>query len=144
MERSEILAFLRSAREWVEATVSPDGAPQAAVVGVAVTDELELVFDTVDSSRKCRNLRAEPRVALTMWNGERTAQIEGVADEPKGEELARVQKAYFAAFPDGPSRLPWPGLTYVRVRPTWIRISEFVDGAPRVTELTREDLRASR
>jgi hypothetical protein len=39
----------------VQATASTDGAPQAAVVGYAVTDDLELVFDTLASTRKAEN-----------------------------------------------------------------------------------------
>ncbi|MGH7626111.1 MAG: hypothetical protein ACREOJ_12440 [Gemmatimonadaceae bacterium] len=49
---------------------------------------------------------------------ERTVQFEGIADEPVGVELERIQETYFAAWPDGPPRASWPGITYFRVRPT--------------------------
>jgi hypothetical protein len=79
MTRAELVAFLRQHRLAVEATVAPDGAPQAAVVGFAVSAELEIVFDTLDSTRKLRNLRADARVALVVgWDQEITAQIEGL------------------------------------------------------------------
>jgi general stress protein 26 len=134
MRREELVAFLRKAQFWVEATTHATGAPQAAVIGVAVTDELELVFDTVTSTRKCANLRREPRVALVMWHEAATVQIEGVADEPSGDDLVRLKKAYFAAFADGPTRESWPDITYVRVRPTWIRYSDFAGTEPRTLE----------
>jgi hypothetical protein len=66
---------------------------------------------------------------------QRTIQLEGVADEPRGAELERVRALYFARFLDGPTRLPWPGLTHVRVRPTWLRFSDYAPAPPRVIEL---------
>ena len=141
MNRRELLAFLRGHRLCVEASVSPEGHPQAAVVGYGVSDELELVFDTLESTRKLRNLRRDPRVALVVgWDEEQTAQIEGLADEPGGEELARLKEAYFAAFPDGVDRESWPGITYVRVRPVWVRYSDFRSGGRIVeVDLSRGD-----
>jgi pyridoxine/pyridoxamine 5'-phosphate oxidase len=142
MNRAQLIAFLRQHRLGVQASVASTGAPQAAVVGIAVTDELELLFDTVDSTRKCANLRRDPRVALVMgWDQEQTVQLEGRADEPTGAELARLQAVYFAAFPDGPSRLSWPGITYFRVRPTWVRHSDFRGAEPVIVELTEAELR---
>jgi len=115
--------------------VSGSGAPQAAVVGFAVSDDLELVFDTLDTTRKVRNLRHDPRTALVVgWDNEETAQIEGIADEPKGADLERLKRVYFEAYPDGPQRQAWKGITYVRVRPTWVRYSDFRPGG-RIVEL---------
>jgi hypothetical protein len=37
--------------------VAAGGAPQAAVVGIVVSDALELFFDTLGSTRKMANLR---------------------------------------------------------------------------------------
>ncbi|MFD9218530.1 pyridoxamine 5'-phosphate oxidase family protein [Streptomyces sp. NPDC060064] len=136
MKRDELLWFLRRYKLAVQATVTPDGAPQAAVVGFAVTDELEIVFDTVETTRKCFNLRTDPRIALVIgWDDAVTAQIEGVADFPTGSELERLQQCYFAAYPDGRDRLAWPGITHVRVRPTWVRYSDFTQDPPHIVEL---------
>lgn len=129
MNRAELLSFLRRHRLAVQASVSKDGAPQAAVVGFGVSDELEVVFDTIETTRKVGNLRRDPRIALVIgWDEEQTVQIEGVADEPRGPDLARLKKVYFAAYPDGPERQSWKGITYVRVRPTWVRYSDFRPG----------------
>jgi len=54
-------------------------------------------------------------------------QLEGIADEPTGAERDRILEAYFAAYPDGRDRLAWNGITHFRVRPTWIRYSDFND-----------------
>src|ERR1041384_8234439 len=123
MKRDELVRFLRKYKLAVQASVAPGGAPQAAVVGFAVSDELEVVFDTTEDTRKYRNLRADPRIALVIgWDDEITAQIDGLADFPTGEELDRVRECYFVVYPDGRERLAWPGITHVRVRPTWIQI----------------------
>jgi pyridoxine/pyridoxamine 5'-phosphate oxidase len=140
MDRYDLLAFLRNHRLAVQASVSETGAPQAAVIGFGVSDGLELVFDTLDKSRKTNNLRHDPRIALVIgWDEEQTAQIEGVADEPKGAELERLKQVYFAAYPDGPERQTWKGITYVRVRPTWLRYSDFRPGG-RVVEMNTAEL----
>jgi pyridoxine/pyridoxamine 5'-phosphate oxidase len=134
----ELLSFLRSYRWAVEATASKEQAPQAAIIGFAVTERLELVFDTLASSRKATNLRANPRVALVIggWNDSdpRTVQYEGVADFPTGAELERVKQTYFGAFPDGTTRISWPGITYARVKPAWVRGSDFRSEPPIITE----------
>jgi Pyridoxamine 5'-phosphate oxidase len=75
--------------------------------------------------RKMRNLRADPRIALVLGWDECTVQLDGVADEPTGADLSRLQALYLARFPDGRERQRWAGLTYVRARPTWIRYSDF-------------------
>jgi hypothetical protein len=135
MTRTELIVFLRETKLAVEASYRADGHPQAAVIGVAVTDELELVFDTLTTSRKYANLRRDGRCALAWWRDAVTVQIEGVADEPAPGELERLRAHYFAAFPDGPERAAWPAIAYFRVRPTWIRASDFSTQPPRITEL---------
>jgi hypothetical protein len=147
MSRDELLAFMRKYRVGVEASVSAADAAQAAVVGIAITDRFEIVFDTLDSSRKCQNLRRNPLIAFVIGgvtDGEvRTVQYEGIADEPSGDELERLKAIYYEVYPDGPSRLAWPGLTYVRVRPSWIRYSDFSATPPQILEFTADDLRGS-
>ncbi|HKO56431.1 MAG TPA: pyridoxamine 5'-phosphate oxidase family protein [Thermoanaerobaculia bacterium] len=142
MTKSELLAFMRGHRLAVQATVTPEGGAQAAVVGIVVTDALEVVFDSVDSTRKVQNLRQNPRIALVIggWGrgNEREIQYEGIADEPSGEELTPLKELYLARFPDGYERLNWPGLTYIRCRPTWIRYSDWTVDPPVVEEFEFE------
>jgi pyridoxine/pyridoxamine 5'-phosphate oxidase len=135
MTRAELIAFLRRHCVAVVSTVSPSGAPESALVGFAVSDELELVFDTVTTSRKVHNLRANPRVAVVIggWGGEQTAQLEGIADELADDRLREV---YYAAYPDGRERaVAWNDLVYVRVRVTWARYSDFDARPPLIVEV---------
>ncbi len=113
MTRDELVRFLRRYKLAVQASLTPGGAPQAANVGFAVSDELEIVFDTVESTRKYKNLRADPRIALVIgWEDAITTQIEGIADFPEGAELERIREWYFGAYPDGRDRLACPGITF--------------------------------
>jgi len=135
LNRSELLSFLRAQPWAIEASVTPQGAPQAAVLGVAVTDRWELLFDTVIESRKHQNMLKNPRVAFVIgWERERTVQYEGIAEIPTEAELPSVKACYFGRFPDGPGRETWPGLVYWRVRPTWIRYSDFNAKPPIIQE----------
>jgi hypothetical protein len=151
VNRVELIGFLRRHKLAVVATIgalrsaaasiqaSASGAPQAAVVGFAVSDQLEIVFDTLESTRKYANLIADPRIALVIgWDEAITAQIEGVADVPLGAELERLRECYFGPYPDGRERLAWPGITHLRVRPTWARLSDFTCEPPSISELRGE------
>jgi len=147
MTRIELLQFMRGHTLAVQSSASPSGAPQAAVVGFVVTDDFEVFFDTLDTTRKVRNLRRNPKIAFViggLTNGdERTVQYEGVADEPSGAELQRLKEIYFSVFPDGRERQSWPGLIYVRAKPTWIRYSDFNQAQPGIVEFDLDQLRSS-
>jgi len=127
MDKDSIYAFMAKSRYAVVSSTSSDGTPQSALVGVAITPDLEIVFDTVKSSRKYRNLIDRPACSLVVgWSGEQTVQFEGVAVEPGGAELKRYQEVYFQVWPDGRERsITWPDIAYFAVMPRWIRYSDF-------------------
>jgi hypothetical protein len=146
LTRTQLLQFLRRHRLAVQASIAATGGVQAAVVGIAVSDTFEVVFDTVDTTRKVRNLAKDPRIALVIGGvldgEEQSVQYEGVADRPTGAELEPVQELYYRAFPDGRDRLSWPGITYIRVRPRWLRFSDYRANPPTIVELDRAQLEA--
>lgn len=75
----------------------------------------------------------------TMPNGYTVA----IAHEPDLVVYSqRLIALYLETFPDGVARQGWKGLTYFRVRPTWLRYSDFRTTPPTVIELTADDLRA--
>ncbi len=134
--RAELIRFVQRQRLAVVSSVGPGGAPQSAVVGVGTSDAGEIVFDTLGTSRKAGNLRRDARASLVVWEGERTVQIDGLADEPTGEDRERLREVYFAAYPDGRERLAWPHITHFRIRPLWARWSDFgAAPGPRIVEL---------
>jgi Pyridoxamine 5'-phosphate oxidase len=137
MTKAELFAFLSSCKLGVLGSISPEGVPQSALVGIAVTEEIEIIFDTLDTTRKYRNLTASCAASFAVgWEDERTVQFEGDAFLPEGDELARYKEIYFATWLDGPARQSWPGITYFVVRPRWIRYSDFDQRPPRIEELS--------
>jgi uncharacterized pyridoxamine 5'-phosphate oxidase family protein len=129
MQIEQIYDFIRARKLAVISTTSPGGDPQSALVGVAVSPELHIVFDTVKTSRKYTNLKADPRISLVAgWDAEIAVQYEGVAVEPEGEDLRQAQSLYFKTWPDGVERQQWPGITWFLITPRWIRYSDFSSG----------------
>lgn len=133
MTKQELYQFLASRDLAVLATINAEYKPEAALVAYAVTPDLAIVFDTVKSSRKYPNLIANPRIALVIgWDYEITVQYEGEAEPARHED----REIYFAKFPDGRDRLSWPGIVHFKVRPLWIRYSDFNRTSDRVVEMT--------
>jgi len=133
--KTDLFEFLDRHKLGVLGTISPEGVPQSALVGIAFTPEFEIIFDTVKSSRKYGNLMTKPACSFAIgWAGETTVQYQGDAREPSGAELAKYQDLYFKKWTDGPARLSWPGITYFVVRPTWIRYSDFDQNPPLIQE----------
>ena len=143
--RTALLEFLRSRRYAVQSSLHASGAPQSAVVGIAVSDAFEIVFDTLATSRKGQNLRRQTEIAFVIGSlegeDERTVQYEGRVDEPTGAERGRLTELYFGVFPDGRERQQWLGLTYFRATPTWLRYSDYNVDPPEIVELDGDALR---
>ena len=135
MTQAGLFEFLAGQRLGVLGTIAPDGSPQSALVGIAVTDRLEIVFDTLRSTRKYRNMMANPTASFVMgWMSEITVQYEGEAREPEGAELAAYQAIYFIAWPECRAHLEWPGITHLVVRPKWARYSDYGQSPPLIQE----------
>ena len=103
----------------VVATLAPDGAPQMSSAWVGLEDG-EIVIGTLNDQRKLRNLRRDPRIAVTVqsarinqWGLREYLVVEGVARVTEGgapELLQRLAYTYIgpdAVFPAMPS--PPPG-----------------------------------
>jgi hypothetical protein len=135
MTEADLFKFMAGHRLGVLGSISQDGSPQSALVGIAVTSELEIIFDTVASSRKYANLLANPAASFVIgWAGEVTVQYEGNAFQPTGAELARYQQVYFATWPECRDHLSWPGIAYFVVQPKWIRYSDYDQRPPLIVE----------
>jgi PPOX class probable F420-dependent enzyme len=119
------LELLASAAVATVATINADGSPHLSLAWVGVEDG-EIVFGTLDDQRKLRNLRRDPRVALTVqsdrvnpWGLREYLVIEGAARITEGgaaDLLQRLARTYIgpdAVFPAMPD--PPPGfVTHVR------------------------------
>ncbi|HBY60106.1 MAG TPA: hypothetical protein DEH78_09810, partial [Solibacterales bacterium] len=128
----------------VVASRSAAGEPQAALVGFAVTPHLELIFDTLKTSRKYANLKANPGCSFVIGcSGDVTVQYEGVAEEISQAMPAAFKETYFKRWPGGVTRSRWPEITWFVVRPRWIRYSDYGQDPDYVEEFRFEDLKSA-
>ncbi len=137
MTEAGLYDFMAKHRLGVLGTICDRGTPQSALVGIAITPRLEIIFDTLKSSRKYSNLVSRPPCSFVIggWGaGEQTVQFEGEAKELQSPTLERYQAIYFNVWPDGPARMDWPGIVYFVVRPTWLRYSDFDQNPPLIRE----------
>ncbi len=85
-DRGEIrkiaLKFLKDHKTAVVATASRAGEPEAATLFYAIDDDFTFNFITDSKSRKFRNLKENPHVAIVVGTGEdiRTVQCGGHAE----------------------------------------------------------------
>lgn len=92
-----VLQFLKKHKIGVIATSSPEGKPEAAVVGVAVTDDFEVIFNTYPHTRKYKNIEQNNSVAFVIgWDEGITVQLEGEACEIFDQEREEARKIYYA------------------------------------------------
>jgi len=78
-----VLALLRAPSICYLATTMPDGSPQVTQVWVD-SDGTDVVINTVEGHQKLRNVRRDPRVALTLSDPARPSdyvQIRGEVHE---------------------------------------------------------------
>lgn len=135
MNYLKLYTFMAQKTLAVVATIGPDWAPQSALVGIAVTPNLEIVFDTDTSSRKYHNLIRNPPCSLVVgWSDEQTLQFEGTASIPEGDERNDVRRFYLSVWKDGQTRAASPNTAYVIVRPSWIRFSDYSLQPPAIEE----------
>lgn len=127
MKTEFLYNFISKRRYAVLSTVTAKGKPECALVGFAVAPDLRLIFDTVSTSRKFKNLSQNGSIAFVIgWDNEQTVQYEGRVVVPEGEELESMLELYFKVFPEGKERkMNWKDITYFVVMPEWIRYSEF-------------------
>jgi len=136
MKLEEVFDIVRQKRLAVVSTVHDSGAPEAALVGFALTERDEIVFDTLGSSRKAVNIAHRPGAALVIgWDNDISVQIEGDARRPQGDDLTYAKAAYFREWPDGRARENWPDIAYIAVKPRWVRYANYgAAGGPDIQE----------
>jgi uncharacterized pyridoxamine 5'-phosphate oxidase family protein len=123
-----IYQFITQQKLAVVSTINCNDNPESALVGIAVSINLEIIFDTVTTSRKYQNILRNPHVALVVgWEDEITVQYEGNAMVLGNDSDAdNMREVYYRAYPDGRERADtWPGLVHVKILPKWIRYSNF-------------------
>jgi PPOX class probable F420-dependent enzyme len=125
-------------------TLDEDGSPQVSVAWVGIEDD-EVVIGTLPDQAKLRNIRRDPRVALSMLSGHRSpwgldeyVVLHGHARVTEGgapELLGRLARTYLgpdARFPPMPD--PPPGWV------TRIAVDRIVGLGPWAAEARPEEI----
>ena len=119
------LELLASAAVATVVTLDPNGSPHVTAAWVGLEDG-EIVFGTLDDQHKLRNLRRDPRIALSLqsdrinaWGLREYLVLYGVARVTEGgaaELLQRLARTYIAPDAIFPA-MPHPPAGFVtRVR----------------------------
>jgi general stress protein 26 len=121
-----IYDFIKSRSLAVITSVNEKAMPEAALIGIAVTPKLEIIFDTANISRKYPNLLKNPAVALVIgWDNDITLQYEGTANQLQdGDD--HYKQLYFDTFKDAQQRgQTLHGIVYFKISPHWIRYCNY-------------------
>lgn len=142
-DKRTILNFLQKNVLSTISTVNPQkNQPESALVAYAELPNLELIFTTLQGSRKYENLLKNNKVALVVgWDPRpqywATLQYEGIATRIPEKEVAHYKKI-FSMKKDTPCSeefLSKPEMKLFKIIPTWIGFSDFTGNNPKVIEL---------
>lgn len=107
----------------VLSTVTPEDTSESAVVEISTTDKLELIFDTLPTFRKYKNLASNQNVSVVIGWEPTTVQYEGVAAELNGKELEEYKRIHFQKFPEA-VKFEELGIRFFKIIPKWIRFTD--------------------
>lgn len=102
--RQEVLDYLQAHHVMTIATMGADGPAAAAVF--YVNSGARFYFLSSPHSRHCQNIKADPRVAITIhedysdWCAIKGIQISALARELDGQEREAAKRLYGNKFPD--------------------------------------------
>ena len=130
-----ILEFLKRNTLAVIATSHRNGTPEAATIDFSVRDNLEIVFDTFEQTRKFENLSERRSVAFVVgWDDNITVQYEGEATRVPAPDIATYQEAHLNSVP-AEREFVEKGAVLFRVEPRWARYSDFTKEPPEIVEV---------
>lgn len=117
---------LEAANFWHLTTLNEDGAPTSTPVWVAVDDDVVIV-NTAIGRRKEKNVRRDPRVALSYhdhenpyaWMEIRGKVVEFVEGEPADRSIDSLAKKYLGQD-TYPYRTPEERRVILRIEPTQV------------------------
>ncbi len=113
----------------VIATVGREhGEPQAAIVGFSLGDSFDMYFGTRRTTRKWRNIQADPRVACVVSSGPVTVQLHGTAIELSGEAARAAAARHLEQNPKAAAYLSHPEERFFLVKPNWLRYTDLSKG----------------
>ncbi len=120
-QKEKILRFIKAQKYATLATSNKQGIPEAAMVAVSETANLELIFGCFADARKYKNLLECPKVAVVVIQGKISLQYEGIAREVTGEDVGRLREIHITKHADSAKYLSHPAEKYFTITPVWVR-----------------------
>jgi PPOX class probable F420-dependent enzyme len=120
-----VLELLRNKGITYLATLMPDGSPQLTQTWVDTDGEF-VIINTVEGHQKVRNIRRDPRVAVTVADPENTrdfVQLRGVVDHESTEGARDHIESLSQRYLGEPYSWGWGGTDQVRVM-LYIRVDK--------------------
>jgi len=117
----------------VVSTKNEFGDIESAVVAFTETDDLELIFQTPNSTRKYKNLKHDSQVAVVIgWdlNENITIQYEGIAIEADIQEIDKYRKIQLLKHNRSKKYAFLEENKYFKISPKWIRYSDLKTDPP--------------
>jgi len=107
----------------VLSTVTPENTSESAVIQISARENLELIFDTLPTFRKYKNLRNNQNVSVVIGWEPTTVQFEGIAVELSDEELEEYKQVHFTKFPEA-VKFEKMGIKFFKIIPKQIRYTD--------------------
>lgn len=107
----------------VLSTITPENESESAIMEFSAGDNLELVFDTLPTSRKYKNLGKNKTVSVVIGWEPATIQYEGTAIEVVANELEKYKQIHFHKFPDA-VKFEKFDMKFFKIIPKWIRFTD--------------------
>lgn len=139
-EKNLVKEFLNRKLLGVIATVDENGKPEAALINYALTDNYELIFETLKSTRKYKNLMVNNTIAFVVGDSEEIeVQYEGEAREISEAE-GNFKQVYFLKNPDAKRWEETDGKAFFVVSPVWIRYLNYTREPRQILEFSTKQV----
>jgi general stress protein 26 len=141
-EDQTILDFLKTQPMATISTIAPGSLqPESALVAFTQTNKLEIIFETFIDTRKWNNLQKNPHVSFVIgWDTKHhvTLQYEGIAEAAANDKQTELYIQVFLAkdTPCTEKFLRDYRVRLFKVKPTWIRYSDYTGKIPAIIEQT--------
>jgi len=119
----KIKALINQNKLAVLSTVTSENTSESAVVEISARENFELIFDTLPTFRKYKNLRGNRNVSVVIGWEPTTVQYEGIAVELSDNELEEYKQIHFAKFPEA-VKFEKLGIKFFKIIPQWIRYTD--------------------
>ena len=137
--KDKVLKFLQGQGLCVLATAGKDGKPEAATVSYVVKDDFSLLINTDTTTRKYKNIEENDHVAVVVAAGEGAnpnVQIDGTIEKLDDAAAAKAKEYTLKLHPEWKDYYESPTGVWYKIKPSWMRYSDFSGQPPDTEELT--------